>query len=265
MKYLKLLLLFFSFVICSASCKKDVNITIFIHGSIGISGLFFKYAKEENVIVNIKDIPCSYDTTTISNCLDCVDDKNFSKEYFYVFGWSGKFTNKLRMDAARALYKEIVRLKQEFESCGCSINITLITHSHGGNVALCLARCVENGKPLFKVKNLILLAIPVQKYTCDLVKDPIFENVYNIYSCLDLIQVLDPQGLHCENKGKNVPFFSERNFTCCQNLKQARIKIGYSGVMHSGFLKPKFYKRLPCLLDMMNKHPGDSVDFIILQ
>jgi len=52
--------------------------------------------------------------------------------------------------------------------------VTLISHSHGGNVALNLAAIAEKESPL-SIERLILLACPVQQETAALVDAPMFK------------------------------------------------------------------------------------------
>ncbi|WP_196299706.1 hypothetical protein, partial [Streptococcus pneumoniae] len=75
--------------------------------------------------------------------------------------------------------------------------ITLVTYSHGGNVALYLSSVQaekEQAEPLpdpISIDTLVLLACPIQKETDYLVADPMFKKVYNIFSTEDFIQQWD--------------------------------------------------------------------------
>ncbi|MDR3646294.1 MAG: hypothetical protein P4L22_02000 [Candidatus Babeliales bacterium] len=239
----------------------DVQVTIFVHGTRRLSKLFLKYTTKENKITNVKDLPTSCKVTrSMSKTLEKVDSNNFAKEQFYVFGWSGKLSHKARVQAASIFHDQILKLVEDLKKQNINPVINIITHSHGGNVVLNMASLDLNNK--LTINNLILLACPVQEHTRKLVNHDLFKNVYNIYSTLDSLQILDPQGLHAEHQGKKVPFFSQRTFDTNTNLKQAKIKIRNCGVTHSGFLMPRFFKRLPVLLDKMKQSPCDSVAFI---
>lgn len=227
------------------------NITIFVHGSRGFSRLLFTYTDEDNKIKPIKDVPTKYVTHKIADSLAIRDPKKFPLNSFYVFGWSGRLNNKIRFEAAKILFEEICKLIENLKIDHPNFSINLITHSHGGNVALNLANVAKELGLKFKIDNLILLACPVQAVTSQLIHSEIFNNVYNIYSCSDWWQILDPQGVHSENKGKKVPLFSGRKFENCPKLKQVEVKFRGKLSAHAAFLTAKFFKRLPYLLNKM--------------
>ena len=122
--------------------------------------------------------------------------EQFPWEHFYVFGWPGKLNHAGRQLAAKDLYHALKELVLCYKKEYCIIpQITLITHSHGGNVALNMATIEDKDCPLI-INKLILLACPVQNYTMDLVKSPLFKRIYSIHSHTDMLQILDPQWLH---------------------------------------------------------------------
>ncbi len=112
---------------------------------------------------------------------------NGFKGDYYVFGWSGKLNPLERKLAAADLYKSL----QEIATPDTFIR--LISHSHGGNVAL-HTKDLSDGS--FAIDELILLACPVQKETAQNVTHRFFKKVYSIHSHYDLIQVIDPQGIY---------------------------------------------------------------------
>lgn len=241
-------------------CAERKNITIFVHGTRRVTKLFFRYIDENNKIKPVKDLPENCITHYFAKALSSGDPKNYSIENFYVFGWSGALSNKARFDDAKILFDEISRFVEALRSENVNFSINIITHSHGGNVALNLANHAKENGAKFKIEKLILLACPIQEQTCQLVNHEIFKNVYNIYSTSDLIQIIDPQGLHSENKGKNVPFFSARKFQKCSKVKQCEVTIDDYGVSHAGFLSKKFFKRLPKLLRRMDQIPNPQIN-----
>ena len=134
--------------------------------------------------------------------------------------------------------------------------IRLITHSHGGNVALFLSK-INNKSEKIKIYELILLACPVQKKTSQLVKNQMFEKIYSLYSGMDILQVIDPQGMHEiikkeARKAKETPFFSERRFKPQKNMLQAKLKINGRGILHVEFLLKKFTAVMPYLLQELD-------------
>lgn len=180
------------------------------------------------------------------------DPINFPEPNFYTFGWSGKLCFKARKDAADKLYQELLSLiEQETEKTGVRPRLRLITHSHGGNVALNLAIAEKKYQKHLIIDELVLLACPVQVETSSLVQECIFPKIYSFYSSLDFIQRIDPQGWYA-NKQKETPLFSQRIFPPCSKVNQAAIKFGSRGILHLEFLSQTFVQALPDVLKMLD-------------
>lgn len=171
---------------------------------------------------------------TIGHAIHESNPKLYLPEHIYLFGWSGEFTPEGRAAAGALLYKELGELVHAYETnYGSCPPITIITHSHGGNVALeagslfdaevgthintqadtrtstsdsgITAAHNKRGKEnsenkiknnYLKIDKLILLACPVQKKTRPYITSRLFKNVYSIHSHKDYFQILDIQGLH---------------------------------------------------------------------
>lgn len=161
---------------------------------------------------------------------------------FYLFGWSGKLSVKERKQAAQELYKALCQLSDEYQSeHGVRPKLRIITHSHGGNVALNLANCATEN-PEFSLEELVLLACPVQEKTKKFIDHAIFKKIYALYSTKDLLQVADPQGIFQEEQKKdffNRLWFSERTFPEHPKLKQAEVTYNGRGILHLEFLLTK--------------------------
>src|SRR5690606_21498756 len=114
----------------------------------------------------------------------------------------------------------------------------IIAHSHGGNLALHMAKIRTAPSPL-TVKSLILLACPVQEKTMHLIDTPMFQRIYSLYSSFDLVQVLAPQLRRSDltkpyfakaskgtqkKRGYKIPSFSSRLFPQHPHVIQAKIK-----------------------------------------
>ena len=123
-----------------------------------------------------------------------------------------------------------------------------MTHSHGGNIALLLDKVKDADDNSLLINELVLLAVPVQKQTMHYTQSPIFGTIYSLYSILDVLQVVDPQGLHKEKAEQDVPLFSERIFAPHEKIEQVAIKINDRSLMHIEFVKLKFLSRLPHIL-----------------
>ena len=173
--------------------------------------------------------------------------------HFYLFGWSGKLSYQEREDTARILYNEIKALIAEYKKqYGTTPALRLITHSHGGNVALNLAKIKEAGDTEFVIDELILLACPVQIKTAPLIKDKLFKKIYSLYSTRDLIQILDPQEVYNNLKEKRFPLFSQRRFPDQANLRQIIVKRKKRAISHVEFMLEKFLTTLPTILDELD-------------
>lgn len=174
----------------------------------------------------------------------------------YVFGWSGALSFKGREQAAKQLYRELSK---------CKGKITLITHSHGGNVALNLAKIAQKynkkSKNKFTIERLILLACPVQKATADYISSDIFKKIYSFYSKSDVLQVMDPQKLYCLKLKDNeqVPLFSQRVFAS-PFVIEVPIYINNSDPSHNKFLSRTFFSKLIKILELTDYQNKISIN-----
>lgn len=219
------------------------NITVFIHGTRGTAflpiGISDRLSQVEKKLCSaplglhrITSIDPTFNNVTIGHALDNADHEQFSFKHFYSFGWSGDLNPEARNQAALELHTQLKQLVLNYVVRYATIpNITIITHSHGGNVALNLASISEENNPLI-IEKLILLACPVQQETAQYADAPLFKKIYALYSQNDQLQILDPQGLHPLSQGikeswdnqslkplangakesSNRPLFSERHF-----------------------------------------------------
>jgi len=243
--------------------KEKHVLTIWIHGttlfSRKLSGIFHagkigihpasSYKKSHRIL------------RKISQYLPQEKTSRFVYENFYFFGWHGKLSVQRRTKTAENLLRNIIQLIKSYKTKhGATPKIRIITHSHGGNVALSLAKANKNSKEKITIYELILLACPVQKKTAHLTKDPIFENIYSLYSGIDMLQVIDPQGLQDIKKTRKIkkPFFSKRLFPQQKNLKQAKVKINGRGLLHIEFITSRFVKMLPHILEEIDAWTVES-------
>lgn len=178
-------------------------------------------------------------TSIIARCLADASPTLFPYEHFYHFGWSGDAQVHIRRDSGYQLYQDIKSLIARYKTqYGCEPIITIITHSHGGNVVLHMHECIKEDSCHFIVDKLLLLACPIQIETLPYTESPLFKYVMNIYSNDDLIQVIDPQCLQpfignpqkksfskAWNMAIKRPFFSKR---CIKNtLSTCNIKVSW--------------------------------------
>lgn len=189
-----------------------------------------------------------YHIRTIADTLIASNPQMFPAETFYLFGWPGKLNFTQREEMAEQLYNQLQPIIDEYQKkYGVYPFIRLLAHSHGGNVALNLALPAHAHEKPFEIAELILLACPVQKRTMHLIDDPIFKKIYALYSRLDLLQVVDPQGLY---KGKQKSkLFSDRCFNPHSKLTQVKIKMNGRAIMHVEFILAPFLKNLAAVIE----------------
>ena len=228
-------------------------VTVFIHGT----RIFPKFYAQElfyspDGFKNIASLEADSHMHTIAHALEKADPKRFSYASFYTFGWNGNLDFNERKKAAGDFYNALKEFSKTYVNMhGKSPKLRIITHSHGGNVALNLAAVAkELHDPMFHVDELILLACPVQHETKDFVVDPIFGQIYSLSSRNDILQVIDPQGLYPNDD--EAPLFSERYFDVHQHLLQAKVKMSGRYIVHPEFLAEKFFIRLPEMMDTID-------------
>ncbi len=229
------------------------NITIFVHGThtATMNRIFKPFIGVPNRIVKVSSLSNRHYMCNIANVLSHTGSE-FPWQDFYAYGWSGILCPKEREMAAENLYSEIKKLILEYKKQSLDPKITIVTHSHGGNVALNLAKFKEVDS--FLIDRLILLAVPVQKMTSKFVEDSLFNKIYSFSSSLDLLQVGDPQALYSASKidDKKCPFFSKRFFKPTKNLRQVKVKINNRAIFHVEFVMERFIKFIPDLIKQMD-------------
>lgn len=188
------------------------------------------------------------------------DPVRFPLEHFYTFGWSGDLSFAERYESGKRLYLDLVVLVEEYtHKFGVEPKIRLITHSHGGNVALNLAQAQRAYQKNLAIDELVLLACPIQEKTACLVQNALFKKVYSLYSSLDVLQVVDPQGLYKSNKIK-APLFSKRRFPVCYaHVAQAKIRFDKRAILHIEFLSDRFVRALPSIIARLEAWQQENI------
>lgn len=245
----------------------SINITIYIHGTLPPKlllkvPLLRKFFQCPPGLRKIEAL----ETSHVKEALSALCIKNpgdYPLEHCYAFGWEGALNHGARKHAALTLYKELCELIVRYQQESIAPKITLLTHSHGGNLALCLPYGAEQGeKEKIRIDTLILLACPVQAKTAGYSNHELFDKVYSIHSHHDLFQVLDPQGIHefldylktfglectLTNLRKMGPLFSERHFPKNSKARELNVKYSHRELLHIEFLLPHFIESLPHLI-----------------
>lgn len=234
-----------------ATPLSDGPLTIFIHGT--KTSLISKLVHQSDYphgLVLTKSVQTNSIMTRLSYHLSEADPAGFPIDNFYFYTWPGKLTFESRLRAAEKLYS-VIRTHNG--------PITIITHSHGCNVALNLAYWAQTYHDTsFMVDRLIFLAPPVQEVTKPYVHSPIFKRVYTFYSSADIMQVGDPQALYWESYAytkpcTDIPLLSRRTFEPAPHILQTRILLDGQSPGHLNFLLARFLRKLPALLTLVTQ------------
>jgi len=237
--------------------KTRPTMTIWVHGTRALSKTVFpRFFRTIKGLHHASAYNSKNNLLQVATTLNSTDPEQFPFDNIFFFGWDGRLSPTARKRAARNLRKQLFALIEKVkEKEGVEPRIRMITHSHGGNVALHLAQLNEPGKPKLHIDELVMLACPVQKRTCDLVADNMFTNVYSMYSKIDLLQVLDPQGLYklwsrkVKKRKPNTPLFSGRIFPKKDNVRQVKVVLNGKSIRHIDFILEKFLSQLPKMLN----------------
>lgn len=231
--------------------KSDGPITVFVHGTLPIGA---------NLVIRAFDSPLGLVPATslhkfihgkIPHYFKQHDPCRYPLDSFFVYGWNGALSFAARRKAAHDLY----HLLKAFEHRP----ITVIGHSHGGNVALNLAEVAKmHNDTTFKIDRLVLLAAPVMAATAHYVNSPVFNKIYSFYSLGDTTQAKDPQRLYVEmrNFPGPVPLFSTRKFGPAPKVTERRVLHCKRNIQHLDFILLPFIKVLPSILDLLEKNPS---------
>lgn len=248
-------------------------ITIWVHGTKGTARmmpfkmvqLFFECLPGLNHYASLAP---GYHHRKIAELLYETAPDQFPLEHFYIFGWAGTLSFDDREKAACDLHRQIIDLMQKYRiQYGYAPKIRIITHSHGGNVVLNLARLQTTNTSSYAIDELILLACPVQVATAKLAQEKMFKMVCHLFSKTDIIQVIDMQGLY--GHAIKAPLFSQRKFVPYGNMVQIALKKGRRPLAHVEFLLKSFLQSLPDILIKARSlhqslpHQHDNVDIDI--
>lgn len=243
---------------------KEYRVTVFIHGThlgayyVGKALGMEDYVFHPDGLYSLEECSPAYRYGKVALKIAQYGAQQFPQEHFYLFCWSGKLSHNARVLAAYQLHEALNALMKKY---GNKCIITLITHSHGGNVALNLAEF--RGAACYKIDTLVLLAVPVQEINQNYVDSSLFENVFSIYSRWDVTQIGDLQGLNrlCKmfnNKKLTMtcleevkPLFSERKFHS-KKVKHIEVRqstlFGHRPLGHIEFIRSHFIYNISSIL-----------------
>jgi pimeloyl-ACP methyl ester carboxylesterase len=145
--------------------------------------------------INLEDLQPGHATAAIATLYDEVSRINHPHDdnHYYTFGWSALMSHSARYKDSERLLAALVAEVQKMKAQGINPKIRIIGYSHGGNVCLNLAAAYDNSRPEepLHVDELILVAVPLQTETEQLVANPLFKRVYNLFSDKDRVQPID--------------------------------------------------------------------------
>ncbi len=226
---------------------RPMPITVFVHGTqfhtlvqdADLSGFFPPDTQTPAGLHAATELPDEHKIKKIMYALSRNDNIQFPFEGIYAFGWSGENLVSVREKAGAECIGLLKALAQEYESLHhAPAEITVITHSHGGNVLL---HGIQHAQEPLAIARAVLLACPVQEATKEFIKKPALQQVYSFHSHTEFTQIADPQVMQpvrelIEKKTvhptalkealrriRKMPLLSEQHFPPQQNLIQAEI------------------------------------------
>ncbi len=242
--------------------KPCPQVTIFVHGTHLTAHMlpkkissFCKLIHDKEGLFKANDLPQPYFFRAVLEKMASYNPHFISYDHSYVFVWSGKLSHHERLHAAQELHKSLLALHDSYSAQYPSYTLTVITHSHGGNVVLNLAQ-IPAEKP-YLIDRLILLAAPVQKVTADLICSSLFKTIYAPHSHWDMLQILDTQKKSKKEYLQKSPLFSQRHFKN-SIVKHINITSSYfgikRGIMHVEFLFSPFIKQMHTIITQADNH-----------
>lgn len=244
-------------------------VTVFVHGTHRLPRLvpktmnsLYQRFNYKPGLHSLKNCPRQFCYARFLKRIAYSERTRFPLDHCYLFCWPGGLDNAIRLEAARELHQELTKLHKKYKE----YQLTVITHSHGGNVVLNLA--MLNIEKEYQIDTLILLACPVQECNKQGVFSSLFKEIYAPYSSWDILQVLDPQGAvptrrevrclftqkKCIRTKKHIPLFSARCFSKESKVKHIHVTRKWRPITHLEFLLPSFSRKLGRMLEKAETH-----------
>jgi hypothetical protein len=244
-------------------------ITIIIHGTrfipltaqgdSPVHRMLSRHLGTPNGLKHISELKKHSAFVELAHVLHKADPDQFSVNGFYFFGWSGKLRSNVRAQAGKDFFAKIKALRADPRFARSPL--TVITHSHGGNLVLAGAGSIQK-EASYSIDRLILLACPIQDATEEYAYSSLFKRLYNLYSGADIAQIIDPQKYHASykpsrknklsRKQKETSFFSRRELEPAAHIKQAKLRWHNRGLSHLDFIKPDLFKKLPEIIHFLD-------------
>jgi hypothetical protein len=110
---------------------------------------------------------------------------------YYTFGHLGVLSHRYRTSVAKSLYSELFEKVKEAQDVYETVKVVIVTHSHGGTIALNMASVENELKKGLVIDDLVMFGTPLQIETAPYAYHPMFKRVMNCYSLGDVIQGSD--------------------------------------------------------------------------
>eukprot|EP01087_Luapelamoeba_hula_P017499 TRINITY_DN5521_c0_g1_i1.p1 TRINITY_DN5521_c0_g1~~TRINITY_DN5521_c0_g1_i1.p1 ORF type:complete len:362 (+),score=104.99 TRINITY_DN5521_c0_g1_i1:48-1133(+) len=132
-----------------------VRVTVWIHGTsakevikmIGLPTINHPFYRPFPGMIHIDDIVSELGETghrfcVVAKALHGANAAKHPREHMYFFGWSGTLSEAARLQAGEELYEALVQLIEKYNNLPEKprVKLTIMTHSHGGNVVLSMVR-----------------------------------------------------------------------------------------------------------------------------
>lgn len=181
------------------------------------------------------------------------NNRRFYFKNYFAHGWDGQLNRTVRLDEARKLYAQLGRVAAIFQKkFNYKPKITIVTFSHGGNIALGMALIkTEFGVQDLFTCDLVLNACPVQEVLRECPGDTLYDRAYSLYSRSDTVQVLDPQGVFVALE--DGAFLSQRfYFLAFNNLAQVEVLPNVNVIDHEDTIRPANLGFVPKILQLVD-------------
>ena len=111
---------------------------------------------------------------------------------YALFGWSGLLSHEKRQEAAHDLYDALCNYREKIEKqYGITPVIRIVSHSHGGTVALGLGDAEKIKKRDLQVELLAMLGTPISVEMKDCITSLVFKKIISGHSDGDKVQNKD--------------------------------------------------------------------------
>lgn len=111
---------------------------------------------------------------------------------YFLFGHLGLLSHQYRNQVAQEkLYSHLCAIVDHYARIYWNVKLTIVAHSHGGNIVLNLVEAEHKHRRGLVIDNLVMWGTPIQFETVSYAYAPLFRRVVNCYSDGDWVQGID--------------------------------------------------------------------------